>query len=455
MLHVIKFIVFISYCCCFCGGFSISSSKTIPNNIQQSNQVLVQNDGIKREYCKDCNRPPIQCLCDFIPNQNNKIEIDTRVLVLQHPVEARRKTVSTVPLLNLVLKDCQVLVGRSFDDELEKLIDESVLENRIPLVLFPNDGAITLDDPKSMEKFHSETNSVSNNQWRTNKYLLIVVDGTWTQAKRMVRYSPILLQKCQAVQFKGTSDPSIYDSIRKQPETFCLSTLESCARTLKLLEPSNYRVDVAVEYLYASLRSLIRTQMEQERMALEKYPESIRNSTKIELKMQRQRSLEDSIALKSDTFDKKITLFETDIGHGYTLRSLRSTCMADVQYVDSVWPHRSKRSFKMIERQIASDNFNTTKTGSCCCLGVEYAGCLVGCIIRHQNGSLGILHVDSKHRRKGLGEILLKTAMNTLLSRKEPLFVFILDGNKQSEALFEKLGWTLADTGGIVLKRTG
>jgi GNAT superfamily N-acetyltransferase len=86
---------------------------------------------------------------------------------------------------------------------------------------------------------------------------------------------------------------------------------------------------------------------------------------------------------------------------------------------------------------------------------VEFAGCLVGCIIRHRNGSLGILHVESEHRRKGLGEILLKTAMNTLLGRKEPLFVFILDGNKQSESLFEKLGWTLADTGGIVLKRTG
>jgi ribosomal protein S18 acetylase RimI-like enzyme len=343
-----------------------------------------------------------------------------------------------------------VLVGRSFDDELEKLIDESILENRIPLLLFTNENAITLDDPKTMEKFHSETDI-----WRTNKYLLIVVDGTWTQAKRMVRYSPILLEKCQAVQFKGTSMPSIYDSIRKQPETFCLSTLESCARTLKLLEPGNYRVDVAVEYLYASLRALIRTQMEQERIALEKYPESIRNSTKIELKLQRQRSLEDSIALKSDTFDRKKILFERDLGNGFTIRSLRSTCVTDIQYVDSVWPHRSKRSFKMIERQIASDNFNTTKTGSSCCLGVEYAGCLVGCIIRHQNGSLGILHVDIEHRRKGLGEILLQTAMNTLISRKEPLFVFILDGNKQSEELFVKLGWTLADTESLLVKRTG
>jgi DTW domain-containing protein YfiP len=453
MLYVNIFIVIVCYCSCFCGGFSLSSSTTIVNI--QDDPLFVPK-GVKREYCKECNRPPIQCLCDFIPKRNEKIDIDTKVLILQHPVEARRKTVSTVPLMNLVLKECQVLVGRSFDDELEKIIDQSILENRIPLVLFPDDKAITLDDPKSMDKFYSETNPASNDNWRNNKYLLVIVDGTWTQAKRMVRYSPILLEKCQAVQFKGTSNPSIYDSIRKQPETFCLSTLESCARTLKLLEPNNYRVDVAVEYLYASLKALIRTQMEQERIALEKYPESIRNSTKIELKMERQRSLETSIALKkTNPLDEKILSLEKDLGNGYKLRPLRSTCMNDIKYVDSVWPHRSKRSFNMIERQITSDNFNTTKTGRSCCLGVEYAGCLVGCIIRHQNGSLGILHVDSEHRQKGLGEILLKTAMDTLLNQKESLFVFILDGNKQSEALFTKLGWALADSDSNLVKRSG
>jgi DTW domain-containing protein YfiP len=70
----------------------------------------------------------------------------------------------------------------------------------------------------------------------------IIKYGTWTKAKRMVRNSPVLMQKCNPIQFTGTDDVSIYDSIRKQPDTHCLSTLESCVRTLQLLEPNNIQI---------------------------------------------------------------------------------------------------------------------------------------------------------------------------------------------------------------------
>lgn len=61
-------------------------SRDIDSNsiqIQNSNSILNDmNMGIlePREMCKGCNRPPIQCLCDYLPPQ--KIALDTHVLVL-------------------------------------------------------------------------------------------------------------------------------------------------------------------------------------------------------------------------------------------------------------------------------------------------------------------------------------------------------------------------------------
>ena len=113
----------------------------------------------------------------------------------------------------------------------------------------------------------------------------------------------------------------------------------------------------------------------------------------------------------------------------------------------------------MIEKQIHDDNVNATKynNGSCCsastCLGIEFSPDnnnshrkeLVACIMRHRNGSIGILHVDECHRRYGLGEALLSEAMNALVCRNEDIFAFILDGNEASEGLFTKLGWRKVD----------
>lgn len=400
-----------------------------------------------RDYCVGCNRPLIQCLCDSIPN--DKIILNTEILVLQHPVEFRRKTVSTVPLLKLVLERCKVMVGRSFDVELEKIIDDASSDGRIPILLFPGEDAITLEDSDALRRLDLLRNKthapISRNN--LNLYLLIIVDGTWTQAKRMVRNSPVL-NRCAKIQFMGTSDRSIYDSIRKQPDTFCLSTLESCVRTLKVLEPHSPQMKEAAQYLLDSLKSLVKIQMEQEQINLQKNPGSIRNSTKMELKLKRQNELNLQYASKAENSVPPCTKLSAgdevkDLGNGYILRPLKG--LSDAKFVDSRWPYRSTKSLKMIERQINADNVNSTRTGKSCCLGIEYKGGLIACIIRHRNGSLGILHVDAEHRRCGFGGILLNEATSTVIHRKDPTFAFIVDGNKESEALFTKMGWARAD----------
>ena len=486
------------------------------NSKYKKQRTTPRENNDARAYCPSCNRPPIQCLCDYLPDQ--KIALNTKVVVLQHPVEFRRKTVSTVPLLKLVLEHCQVLVGRSFESsiQLQTIIhDACSIEKRIPLLLFPGSDAITLEDSDAMaqlEEAHYEKNKylyehgeISDSETgetqvieneigheyeiltkengettkneKSPKYLLIIIDGTWTQAKRMLRYSPVLLEKCHPIQFKGTSDRSIYDSIRKQPDDFCLSTLESCVRTLKLLEPHNPSMKEATEHLNESLKALVRTQMYHEKKSLDAYPDSIRNVAKLKAKMERQKQYQPQISINSEmgvqlnmnteldgetpqtktlrrneredqSVEKTVEIMDDDcLLEEYRLRPLK---LSDAKYVDSRWPYRSNKSLKMIERQINADNANVTRTGkSNVCLGIEYRSNdgdhLVGCILRHRNGSLGILHVDAEHRRRGLGGMLLQHATKAVQDRGETIYAYIVDGNTSSEALFTKLGWMRAD----------
>jgi len=446
--------------------------------------VSVRNDHSimePREVCDGCNRPPIQCLCEHLPSQ--KISLNTHTLVLQHPVEFRRKNISTTPLIKLVLEHVQVLVGRSFDRQLDSILQAAMDESRIPLLLFPGSDAITLEDSDAIEKIellHQDTLRNGNANANANakeleegilpaskdgninvdddgrKYLLVIVDGTWTQAKRMVRYSPILMDKCQQVQFTSTdaSTRSIYDSIRKQPDSHCLSSLESCALTLKLLEPENGDVKEATSYLHSALKALVCIQIVQERKHLEKNPpQSILHQEKMENKKKRQLELESEVkqtlVKRQALNDDELHLSSEDGGGKYQIQKelndgmlLRNLLVEDAPWVDSRWPYSSKKSVVMIQRQLRADTMNATATGYSCCLGIEDNGNLVGCIMRHRNGSLGILHVDEAYRRQGLGTILLSEASSSMIKRAEPLMCYIVDGNTQSEELFTSLGWS-------------
>jgi len=468
---VILFINLFSIKSCF--GFSTSiNNQSIKHTSSTSTSTSTEE---WREYCPNCNRPtPSQCLCEHLPT--SKIRLQTHVVILQHPVEFRRKTISTVPLIKLCLERVDVLVGRSFDDnvELQHLMDDV---DRVPLLLFPGDDAVTLDDDnisdvhQQLANHCKEDTLVSNNNSMqsninsiqpNNKYLLIIVDGTWKQAKQILRNSPSILQKCQSVQFKSTSQTSIYDSIRKQPDSHCLSTLESCERTLQLLEPNdNENMKLASHYLLSALKAMILTQMKYEQIYLESHPELVRNVDKLHAKKIRQEQIklmDDS--MPNDTHDDDIDTVSASsklsvqlLPKGYKLRQLKSQTN-DAQYVDSIWPYSSKKSLGMIEKQMHADNVNTTRytndndddSTSACCLGIEYEDKeLVACIIRHRNGSLGILHVEPQHRHLGLAQVLLKSAMISISSRDEKLFAYIVDGNKASERLFSKLGWRKDD----------
>ena len=62
---------------------------------------------------------------------------------------------------------------------------------------------------------------------------IVVLDGTWAQAKTMWWRNPWLLKLKRLI--LNPSRPSLYGRLRKQPRRECLSTIESVAETLEAL----------------------------------------------------------------------------------------------------------------------------------------------------------------------------------------------------------------------------
>ena len=403
-----------------------------------------------RQNCDRCSRPPALCVCEAIPDE--RIETKTHLLILQHPNERRKKNFSTVPLLRLVLQNVQVLVGYTFDAEQLTPLSEALSQGRQPLLLYPGPGAVSLDDEPSLLKQESPSKlqnpSSRQDMLQSDENLLIVVDGTWTEAKRMIRDSPSLLNKCQLVQFTNEAT-SIYNSIREEPEPHCLSTLEACAKALRLLEPSP-KTEIVVDYLHGVLQSHVNFHLVNARMMA---PRSAGKSTaKLYAKNKRRREIELELFadMKSTSSNSDM---EVEVKRSVRQRRiledgavLRSLMPSDAKLVDSWWEYQSSKSLPLVSRRIEIDN-------GMACLGVEVGGSLVACILRYEGGALGMLHVEEKYRRRGYGSALLQQATQILKESDEERVAFIVDGNHASETVFEAAGWERDDPN--IKRRTG
>ena len=238
------------------GGYTTAlraGTKVSSSSITKEELRALQRRATGRSVCERCRRPTRTCICDCLPAE--PIDTITHVLVLQHPRECRRrKSVSTVPLLSMFLRNFKVKVGSSFDSgDLPMIQDAISTKGQTPLLLFPGDGALSLDSRKP-------SIIPSNNQ---TKQTLVLVDGTWTQSAGiiLIRKSPWLRQQCQLVQFTETA-ASNYGTIRREPRANCLSTLEACTRALTCMEAHNPNVTQASHYLHQSLAKLISTQLQ-------------------------------------------------------------------------------------------------------------------------------------------------------------------------------------------------
>jgi len=214
-----------------------SSHKIVADEIQQH---PLKKKKTKREICDHCKRPtPQACICAALPQQPLTLR-KSRVIVLQHPFESKRKNRS-LPIVNMCFSpgpSCQhqeqhqtdsscasasSCIKNDFDfhtiisKRLGNQIDSKILNmindtNQYFLLFYPSNDAITLreavekikqqetsknrDDEKESECRHKngESSTETTSSQFTSEYginicrksiTLFFLDGTWKFAKEM------------------------------------------------------------------------------------------------------------------------------------------------------------------------------------------------------------------------------------------------------------------------------
>jgi DTW domain-containing protein YfiP len=188
-----------------------------------------------RRVCPRCRRPESVCYCAHLTS----IPTSTRVLLLQHPRE-RDVAIGTARMASLCLPNSELCVGVSWEGsaELARALGDRA---RPPVLLYPGEGAIDVATSPP-----------------EGPVTLVVIDGTWSQAKTVVRDNPVL-RALPRYTFTPEA-PSEY-RIRKEPDEAYVSTIEALVYVLGAIErnPPRFRA------LLAPFRAMIDAQIEHER----------------------------------------------------------------------------------------------------------------------------------------------------------------------------------------------
>ncbi len=160
---------------------------------------------MSRPRCARCMRPSGHCLCPLIPSLASRAS----VVILQHPSEAGH-ALNTARLAALGLVNAQLLIGEVFDD---LPVDDGLDD----YLLFPGDQARPLEALRE----------------RPESCRLIVPDGTWRKARKLLHLNPYLAGLPRVALPEGRV--SRY-RLRKAPRPGALSTLEAIVAALNALE---------------------------------------------------------------------------------------------------------------------------------------------------------------------------------------------------------------------------
>ena len=189
----------------------------------------------KRAHCSHCDYPLTACLCHAIV----PILSANQVYVLQHPHEAVHAK-NSVRLLRRVLPETIVVTGETEADFAQVRHE---LENSVQptLLLYPFEHSVSLLNAD----IHGASKMASVN--------LLVIDGTWRKALKMIKLNPWLAQ-FQAVHL--SEDYQGRYRIRKAKRPDSLSTLEATAFALSHLEP-----DLDVTPLLNAFEAMVQRQL--------------------------------------------------------------------------------------------------------------------------------------------------------------------------------------------------
>ncbi len=182
-----------------------------------------------RATCLRCLRPRAFCVCAGL----GPIPSRTRVVLLQHPREARL-AICSAWLTRVALENAELHRGFSFRDH--PRVRELVASPGTAL-LFPGGVAAEVaaaHPPRA----------------------LVVVDGTWLQAEKMLEANPALAALPRIA--LAPERPSGYRELRREPAPGHLPTIEAVALALGVLERDPARFAPMAE----AFRRMVELQLE-------------------------------------------------------------------------------------------------------------------------------------------------------------------------------------------------
>lgn len=187
---------------------------------------------VAREVCSTCRRPVPVCYCRHV----TKIATRTRVVLFQHRRE-RDVPINTARIASLCLPEAELHVGVRFSGTraLERALSDPA---RPPILLYPGPGATDVEasPPKT-------------------PVTLVVIDGTWWQAKKVLRENPELAALPRYAFRPGRE--SEY-RIRREPKDDYVSTIEALVHVLGVLEQDRPRL----EEMLAPFRAMVEAQLD-------------------------------------------------------------------------------------------------------------------------------------------------------------------------------------------------
>jgi DTW domain-containing protein YfiP len=179
-----------------------------------------------------------------------------RVLILQHPQEPREER-GTARFLPELLEKAEIKTGLSWRNQKAVLGADAEAGKwvllylgsaklppgtRAPALVFLNKKGLAL--PTEHIPLTRELEGI------------VLLDGTWSQAKTLWWRNAWLLKLKRAALFPA--EPSVYGNVRKEPRRECLSTAESAALALELLGEKG---------MFAPVRDQVRAFVQEKRLA--------------------------------------------------------------------------------------------------------------------------------------------------------------------------------------------